>query len=165
MKPHDPYETLKELDDIFHRIMNKMLKIESTPRTFGTSFLLFPSEIHTIEAIGDNPGINVTDLASYQGVTKGAVSQVISRLIKKKLILKMKDINHKRGVFLKLSHAGEKAFSEHRHFHETIHTPLFQLISKATPENIGFVLTLFEAIEAFCNRMLAEDPSADQGSN
>ena len=157
MKPHDPYETLKEMDALFHRIMNKLMKIESTPRTYGTSYLLFPSEIHTIEVIGNNPGINVTDLAIHQGVTKGAVSQVISRLVKKNLILKMKDIKHNRGVFLKLSKEGEKAFSEHRHFHDSIHDPFFQLISKATPENIGFVLTLFEAIDGFCNRILADD--------
>lgn len=157
MKPHDPYETLKELDALFHRIMNKLMKIESTPRTYGTPVLLFPSEIHTIEVIGNNPGINVTDLAVHQGVTKGAVSQVIARLVKKNLIIKMKDIQHKRGVFLKLSKDGDKAFSEHRHFHDTIHAPLFELISKATPENIAFVLSLFEAIESFCNRILAED--------
>lgn len=156
MKPHDPYETLTELDGSFHRLMAKLMKIESRPRTYGTSFLLYPSEIHTIDAIGNNPGINVTDLAAHQGVTKGAVSQIISRLNQKNLIIKMKDVQRNRGVFLKLSQEGEKAFFEHRHFHETIHTPLFELISKATPENIAFTLGLFEALESYCNRILAE---------
>lgn len=156
MRPHDPYDTMKELDDLFRRVMNKLIKIESAPRTFGTSSLLFPSEIHTIEAIGDHPGINVTDLAAFQDVTKGAVSQVIARLSKKTLIIKMKDIHSKRGVFLKLTTEGEKAYSEHRQFHETIHAPLFEIISKASPENIAFTLTLFEAIEGYCKRILAD---------
>lgn len=154
MNKNDINQQMNKLDEKFHRIMNKMMMIEKTPRTFGTEFLLYPSEIHTIEAIGNNPGVNVTELAKRQGVTKGAVSQLIARLVKKDLVIKMKDMNNDRGVFLKLSKSGEKAFVAHKDFHSKVHSPLKEFVEKSSRENLDFVDQLFAFIETFCDNVL-----------
>lgn len=144
----------KKLDDKFHRISNKVSRIEKLPRDFGTEFFLHPSEIHTIENVGLNPGINITELAIKQGVTKGAVSQVIVKLEKKKLIIKMKEIDNDKTIFLKLSEDGKKAFDGHKTFHSEIHSPLVELLETASLEKIAFVEEFLSVVETFCDKAL-----------
>lgn len=64
------------------KITTKLNGLEKVPVDFGTQELLHPSEIHTIEAVG-NQFHTVTAISNYFGITKGAVSQVITKLHKK----------------------------------------------------------------------------------
>ena len=82
------YITVKDIKTAFEQIMQKfdevVMLMESmhTPSlSFGTGVLMYRREIHTIQSIGKNPGINVTNLAEQMGFTKGAVSQIIKKLI------------------------------------------------------------------------------------
>ena len=154
MDKTEHWQTAKQLDETFHRITNKVNRIEKIPRKFGTQFSLSTSEIHTIVKIGTNPGITVTELAQKQGVTKGAVSQVIARLEKKKLVMKMKEINNDKTIFLKLSKEGIKAFEGHQAFHSKMHYPLVQLVESASKSEVDFLKQFFFVIEAFCDKAL-----------
>ena len=83
---------------------------------FGVDRMLYPSEIHTIEAIGKNFRINVTQLAELQGITKGAVSQMVYKLVRKKFVKKIKFPRSGKEVFLELTPEGKKAFKGHEKF-------------------------------------------------
>ena len=154
MYTRDPHKRMALFDDMFHRIMNKMKRIEQKPRRFGTDFLLYPSEIHTIEAIGRNAGINVTALAALQGVTKGAVSQIVQKLVKKGMVVRMKDEMSDREVLLKLSDTGKIAYQAHADFHSQIDPELVAIIAQADDANIEFVETIFKAIDRFCDQVI-----------
>lgn len=156
MEPDHFYKKFAAFDAIFHKVMNKMKRIEQKPRYFGTEILLYPSEIHTIEAIGKNPGINVTDLAALQGVTKGAVSQVIRKLADKEMVIRMKDEKSDREVLLMLSPTGKIAHAAHQTFHSRIDPILLELIANADEEKIAFTLSVFKAIDHFCDEVLSE---------
>lgn len=143
-------------DATFHKVINKIKRIEQKPRYFGTNILLYPSEIHTIEAIGKNPGINVTDLATLQGVTKGAVSQVIRKLSEKEMVVRMKDEKSDREVLLMLSPTGKTAHVSHQKFHSRINPILLELIEDADEEKIAFMVLVFKAIDQFCDQVLSE---------
>ena len=145
-----------QFDALFHRIINKIKRIEKTPRHFGTRTLLYPSEIHTIEAIGSQPGINITQLATLQGVTKGAVSQVIRKLVDKNMVQRMKDEKSDREVLLTLSPQGETAFEAHKDFHSRVEPRLIQLIQDADENQIAFMETLLKTMDQFCDRRLEE---------
>ncbi len=54
-----------------------------SPLDYGTDDLLYRSEVHTLEVIEKNPGINVTGIAKALDLTKGAVSQTIRKLVEK----------------------------------------------------------------------------------
>ncbi|WP_300673649.1 MarR family transcriptional regulator [Desulfoluna sp.] len=144
------------VDFLFHKIFNKMKRIEQTPRYFGTETLLYPSEIHTIEAIGKNAGINMTDLAALQGVTKGAVSQVIRKLVDKEMVIRMKDEKSDREVLLKLSPTGKVAHDAHKKFHARINPHLLDLVEQADEEKMAFMTEVFKAIDQFCDQVLDE---------
>jgi DNA-binding MarR family transcriptional regulator len=88
---------------------------------FGVEEMLFPSEIHTIEAIGKNHWINVTQLSETLGVTKGAVSQMIGKLVQKKFVEKIKIPPNGKETFLELTDKGKKALKGHDKFHREIY--------------------------------------------
>jgi DNA-binding MarR family transcriptional regulator len=156
MNISDPHRRMALFDDMFHRVMNKMKRIEQKPRRFGTDFLLYPSEIHTIEAIGRNAGINVTALAALQGVTKGAVSQIVQKLVKKGMVVRMKDEMSDREVLLKLSDTGKIAYQAHGAFHSQIDPELVEIIAQADDANIEFMETVFKAIDRFCDQVISD---------
>ena len=145
-----------KFDILFHKVMNKMKRIEQKPRHFGTQILLYPSEIHTIDLIGRNAGINITELASVQGVTKGAVSQLVRKLVKKDMVVRMKDERSDREVLLMLSPTGKIAYEAHKEFHARIDSPLMALVAQASEEQLVFVEAVFKAIDRFCDKVLAE---------
>ncbi|WP_076982523.1 MarR family transcriptional regulator [Bacillus siamensis] len=47
-------------------------------------------EVHTLSVIEENPGITVTEAALKRNRTRGAVSQIISKLEKRDLIIRKK---------------------------------------------------------------------------
>ena len=151
-----PHRCMVLFDDMFHRIMNKMNRIEQKPRRFGTDFLLYSSEIHTIQAIGRNAGINVTALAALQGVTKGAVSQILQKLVKKGMVVRMKDEMSDREVLLKLSDTGKIAYQAHADFHSQIDPEFVEIIAQADDANLEFMETVLKAIERFCDQVISE---------
>ncbi len=149
-------EFLNQFDAVFHRIMNKMAKLEKKPRYYGTDHLLYSSEIHTIESIGHNPGISVTELADLQGVTKGAVSQVVQKLEKKDLIIRMKNMHSDKQVFLKLSENGNIAFKAHDNFHAKVFPELVNIIKDTDKKTLDKMEQVLESIEKFCDKAIKE---------
>ena len=118
------YNIVKNTSDIYEEILKKFEKViimmESmhTPSlSFGTGVLMHTREIHTIQAIGRNPGINVTRLAEYGGVTKGAVSQTLKKLVGKGLVQKTHASGNKKEVILELTNLGQTGFQNHEKFH------------------------------------------------
>ena len=99
-------------------LLNRVKELEKSPIDFGTGHPLTPSEIHTIEAIGDDPGINGRDLAEKMGVTKGAVSQMVKKLSHRGLIKKARSINNEREVLHLLTQSGWRAYRGHETFHK-----------------------------------------------
>ena len=61
----------QEFREAFIRIVAKYRILEKKPQDYGIGEVLHPSEIHAIEMIGKNPGINVTGLAVRLGLPKG----------------------------------------------------------------------------------------------
>ncbi|TWH46208.1 hypothetical protein [Sporomusa sp. KB1] len=58
----------KTVHEIMIRIINKVSSLMTEPRDFGISEVLHTSEIHMVDMIGRNPGINVTEIAARYAV-------------------------------------------------------------------------------------------------
>ena len=70
-----------QLMSLLDQVMNRMGTAHSPTNDFGTGVPLYRAEIHTIQSIGQNPGINMTEMARLMNVTKGAVSQTVRIII------------------------------------------------------------------------------------
>ena len=107
---------LEELLTLLNQLVAKLAAIQQAPREYGTGVPLHGSEIHTIQAIGKSAGINVTQLAEKMGVTKGAVSQMVSRLVGKGMVQKEPARDNAKEVVLGLTELGLLGCRNHEKF-------------------------------------------------
>jgi|ERR1035437_8054482 DNA-binding MarR family transcriptional regulator len=133
---------LQSIIDIFNKILHIYSIIDKKPKEFGTGDLLYVSEIHAINVVGINPEINMTQLAEMLGVTKGAVSQIIKRLVTKRYIAKYKTRNNKE-VNLRLSDKGYLIFQGYQSFNKEMLLFAEKLYENASPKDLEMAKRLF----------------------
>lgn len=109
-----------ELSWAFERAFHKYMLYESQPRDFGIGFPLTQNEIHTIVIVCQNEGISLGELARERAVTKGAMSQLVSRLVSKGLISKEVAEHSASYVALYPTELGRKANENHARAHSTM---------------------------------------------
>lgn len=110
----------RELGWAFERAFHKYAAYESQPRDFGIGFPLTQSEIHAIAVVCENEGISLGELAKERAVTKGAMSQLVSRLVAKGLLVKEVAEHSASYVSLRPTELGRKANKNHSLAHATM---------------------------------------------
>ena len=128
------------------RLMNKINQSNKMPRDYGTGYILYHSEIHTIEAIKNHENFNASELSSILGITNGALTQVISKLKKKGLVDQYNTINNKKDVYYRLTHNGTIANSGHDKYHKESYKNLNQYIESLEDDKIEIVNTFLEML-------------------
>jgi len=136
-----------ELTEIFMRIINKQKMLDDSPRKYGTKHLLYKSEIHMIETIGKYPGENITELSNRLGVTKGAVSQIVKKLVKNKFVIKTNKPGNEKEIVLQLTDKGIEAYKAHEIFHQNHFKEFIKSFDNASDKQILFIEELFNKIE------------------
>jgi DNA-binding MarR family transcriptional regulator len=142
---------LQNLIDLFLKILHLYSVISRKPVNYGTGDLLYFTEIHTISVVGKNREVNMTRLAEMMGVTKGAISQTVKKLVNKNLILKT-NITNRKEVNLRLSDKGQMAYKGQKLFQKEIFTFAEMLYNRGTPEQRELVRRLF--IEIIANMQM-----------
>ncbi|MCD4721276.1 MAG: MarR family transcriptional regulator [Desulfobacula sp.] len=140
-------DKIQNFKETFLRLINKFKILEKIPIDHGTGHLLYASEINTLEIIGKLPGINITELSKRKGVTKGAVSQIVTKLEKKQLIIKFKDPENEKVVLLRLGKKGKIAFRNHEKFHEKYDSAIIEKLNEMSVEQIAFLTNTFGILE------------------
>lgn len=102
------------------RLSNKLRILDKEAMDFGTGELLHAFEIHVIDAIGNDDGCTVTELAEWFFVTKGAISQVVGKLVGSGYLSKERNPENGKEVWLSLTRKGEIALAGHERFHRTL---------------------------------------------
>ena len=136
---------LQYLIDQFLKILHLYSVIGRKPKDYGTGDQLYFTEVHTITMVARNKEVNMTQLADIMGVTKGAISQTINKLVRKGLIRKSNIIN-KKEVNLVLTDKGNIVLKAQQSFQHEIFTFAAHLYENARQEDRDTVLRLFNAI-------------------
>jgi DNA-binding MarR family transcriptional regulator len=139
----------REIIEHFIRMVNKYNTLEKIPARHGTRHNLYHSERHMLDMIGDNTGMNVTEFASAAGVTKGAISQLVTKLEKKGVVRRYKKSTNDKEVFLELTKSGKEVYQKHQEINEQTMKPLFEELSKHSDEKVGFLLNMFKWFNDF----------------
>jgi DNA-binding MarR family transcriptional regulator len=108
---------LREGQEIFTRLIMKFDLMEKIPFVFGRE-TIGRTQLHTIEAIGKGRGRTVTALADYFMVTKGAVSQVVTKLCAHGFVTKAKGPEGGKEKLLELTKKGWEAFELHENYNQ-----------------------------------------------
>ena len=74
--------------DQVERVIHKYNQRENQKHNYGVDVPLTQTEIHLIAVIGEQPRIGVKALAEIKGVTAGAASQMIKKMVQKGLVCK-----------------------------------------------------------------------------
>jgi DNA-binding MarR family transcriptional regulator len=138
---------LQTLIDLFLKILHLYSVIGRRPKDYGTGDLLYITEIHTIAMIGKNHQVNMTQLAELMGVTKGAISQTIRKLVSKNYIMKSNTVNRKE-INLTLSDKGQLVYKGQDSFQKELFTFAATLYDNARSEDREMVMRLFLAISS-----------------
>ncbi|SEP21035.1 MarR family winged helix-turn-helix transcriptional regulator [Propionispora vibrioides] len=126
------------------RLIMKLRRLERQPHRFGAAGCLTPSEIHTIDAIGMGGGMLMSELAARLGITKGAVTQLVSRLEGKACVQRRSHATDSRATLVSLSTKGEQAYLAHRQLNQKFYE---RLGAQLTAQEIA----VFEkCVDIFC---------------
>ncbi|MGD9182483.1 MAG: MarR family transcriptional regulator, partial [Desulfobacterales bacterium] len=87
------------------RVINKIIFSEKKKVMKFKGISLYPSEIHLLLVIKNDIDSNATKIAKQLSLTKGAISQTLSRLEKKGIIFKTKDPYNKNELNLSLTYS------------------------------------------------------------
>lgn len=142
---------------LMERIIHKYNQWENRKRTYGTKMLLTRSEINTIAAVGDNPGINITALASALGVTKAAASQMIYKLVDKGVVEKAVSPYSDTEVVLNLTEEGQKNYIAHRDIHTRSDEESLRLIQEMPEPFCREMIQFLTAFEEIMDKRLKEE--------
>lgn len=142
---------VEEATNRFNRVVSKFKIAGRVPKDHGTGELLYSSEIHTIAAISEDQRINISELAKKLGVTKGTISQLVSKLEGKGYLKKVKGVNNQKEVLLELTQKGERAKLGHDHFHDELNK---KFLKDITGEQFASFNEVLINIEAFVDNII-----------
>jgi DNA-binding MarR family transcriptional regulator len=142
-----------KLAEILLRVFNKFAENEKKPRYFGVPELMHASEIHMVMHIGDNPGVHVSELARIVGVTRGAVSQLVSKLEKKGLVTKAEDSENSLKTVPVLTNKGKVAYYAHEQRHEEINEELCDFLKGLTDKDVAVIEGFLKNLDKMSDRL------------
>ncbi len=141
-------EDVSHITGLMIRLVNKYNRLDSRALDFGTGDLLYPSEIHIIEAIGKSHGNTVNEICQKFGVTKGAISQIVHKLSQKGLVTKKRNPDFYKEIMLSLTPRGRKAFEGHENLHKMMDEDLYRNMAHFDKDKIKGFEDVLRVIES-----------------
>ena len=145
----DRKKTCEEISELFIRLANKYKALEKIPVDYGVGKDLYHSERHLIDQIGDYPEKNITELAQFLGVTKGAISQTVKKLETKSIVNRYKGEENDKEVFLKLTEIGKSVYEKHKEVNKKSILPLYEELKKYSDDKVYFLVEMFKWMDTF----------------
>lgn len=136
-----------EMTSLMERVIHKYTQWEDKKRTYGTDLPLSKAEIHTIAAVGSHPNINITSLAEHLGITKGAASQMIYKLVDKGVVEKKVSPDSDTEVVLNLTEDGMINYKAHEEYHRQTNDKAMKLLEDMPDSFYQYMLEYFSAFE------------------
>ena len=147
-------EEFKRLSTLMERVIHKYNQIEQRPLDYGNGILLSRAEIHTIMLVNGHPGLSVTALAQKRGITKGAASQLIYKLVDKGLIEKRVSPDSDAQVCLNLTQLGLEVSQLHDAYHKKSSEPFARYLCGLPDETAAALIQVMEQFDQALNERL-----------
>jgi DNA-binding MarR family transcriptional regulator len=127
----------------FRELFNKMawlnkFKMEDSLKGYKSS------EVHYIECIGRNVDSNVTKLAESLYMTRGAISKITRKLIKKGIIESYQKPDNKKEIYFRLTEQGQAINKVHEKLHKEFQERDKAVFEQITEEQFDSMLSFME---------------------
>lgn len=143
----------RDVSNQLFRLINKIIFLEKKNIFDYEGVKLFPSEIHVLLSIEDQQSTNATKLATKLGISKSAVSQTISRLEKKRVIIKDKDPYNKNELILSLTIFGDKAFAQYKKKQASNRLHFNQYLNTLSDDNSEMIHNFLQKVTAMLDQL------------
>lgn len=129
-----------------YEIVNILDKETKQPRSYGTDYSLYPSEVHLIAAIFNHGDANASELSRVLDITNGAITQVADKLSCKGLIERYKVKGNKKEVYFRLTEQGEQVYWEHEEHHNKMNAKVMNYIGALSANETKLIITFLDNI-------------------
>lgn len=139
-----------ERKDIYitaYRLINKYNAKTKQPKTFGTTEPVCGSEAQVMDVLAHEEDVTASQIASTLGITKGAVSQTLSKLQKKGLISRQSAGDGSHTAYIRLSEAGKEILVNYYAYRDCRLRKVIATAQALPPESAAAVLYMMEAFE------------------
>lgn len=127
----------------FMELFNKMIWLNNI--MMGDRFKGYKaSEVHCIEYIGKNVDSNVTKLAESFYMTRGAISKLTNKLIKKGIIESYQKPENKQKIYFRLTERGQAIYKSHEEMHQVYQERDKIVFEQVTEEQFNSMLRFVE---------------------
>ncbi len=141
------YQTLAEgVDYLINKIMienheyeESYLKKVLTEEQYKNLSDISLTECHIIDCIERNPLTNAVGIAQRMNITKGGISKITSKLLKKNLIEIYRMEGNKKEMFYALTPLGKELFYVHKLMHDQIHEKISRHLTRYTEDEIRII--------------------------
>lgn len=132
-------QVMMGLWDLFNKMvwLNK-IKMEDSLKGYKSS------EVHFIEYIGKNVDSNVTKLAESFYMTRGAISKMAKKLIKKGIIESYQKPDNKKEIYFRLTEKGQAVYKVHEELHKEFQERDKAVFEQVTEEEFDSMLSFVE---------------------
>lgn len=142
-------EILSSLTDLFNKI-----DFYYRPQMEAVFPDLSLSELESIELIAKLPQPNVTRLSDQLYVTRGAISKVTKKLLRKGLIERYQLPENKKEIYFRLSDSGKKINNLHEAMHQKFLEKDQAVFADLTNETAQIILDFLDNYNAHLDRVL-----------
>lgn len=142
-------EMIHSLIEDYYAAANRTNQLKNKKVSFNGTPSINTASLHLIETIGNHPDANTTELAAILGITKGAVSQMATKLRDKGLLEKQKTSGNAKEVYLVLTPDGENLRQEHDKLHQEQYEELATLMKSFSATDIRKIHLFFRSIELY----------------
>ena len=135
------------------RIINKLIFLEKKIIIEIGDIKLYPSEVHLMEVIEEDQTINAISMAKKLGISKGAVSQTLSRMETKGIIYKEKDPNNKNELAAHFTKLGKEAIKKHYNMRRSLQNEYNHYLETIEENDKQVIRNFLLHIEGFIERL------------
>lgn len=138
-------ETYGELLQSFDEGYELCYQYDSMPHQYGKE-ILYQSEMHFLQAVGDTPSVTITVIAQQLGKTKSACSQMVRKLVKKELLIQERNEKNNREYYLNLTERGKEIYEDHKEFDEKCMQRTYESLTDFTEEELRSYISIQKAL-------------------
>lgn len=148
MRPEDKYLLVQ-----IQRVGNKFVALERGLVFQHGECKLHPSEMHLMQMVALYPEVNASGIAKLLGVTKGAISQTLSRLEKKGILSKESDPLNKNELKISLTPFGGAALNAFDEHNADQWEDFNRYLNSLSMEEHGTITGFLARLETFLNSL------------
>jgi Transcriptional regulators len=119
-----------QVGDLFRQLYDNLNKMENKKHLYKNLKELTIIEINTILAIGNEEMKSMSQIANYLGVSSGTPTVTIDRLVAKGYTDRIRDLEDRRQVFIKLSEKGKDVYNSVHELQQKVTERVFGILTE-----------------------------------